>query len=505
MGGADWGPMARTLTEPLRARHDDLRPRIEQIGSVARLVPELDPAARVAAIHPVLHFLRGELWRHAEAEERWLYPEVAHRLRHPMATATMKLDHTILRERIDELETADGRDADSLQATLYGIQSLLLAHLRKEEELYLPQLEDERDPGTVTGIQEAMARYEAGEPEQTAVEDLDVDRKEYPFSGSELERLVFLLRYAVLAPSGHNSQPWRVRPDGDALLVYADRTRALPVVDPDDRELEISCGAFLHHLRLGIRQHEHEGEFALLPDAADPDLLARVRLGRERKPSYEERLLFWAIAKRHTNRRPFLRKTVPAELLRELVSAVEEEGAWLVQLEDDDRRALASLVAAADRAQMLDPAFRRELEAWTHGDRGRTGDGMPELAPRLSRLRSSLSPLAMRTFDLGKGVAAHDEKLIEASPLLVVLGTDEDTARDRLVAGQALSRLLLRATQDGVSASFLDQPLEVPDLRPKVAELAGRAGDPQLVLRLGYGPDTRGTPRRPVREILVSG
>ncbi|HET8651750.1 MAG TPA: hemerythrin domain-containing protein [Gaiellaceae bacterium] len=495
--------MARTLTEPLRARHDDLRPRIDQIGSVARLVPELDPAARVAAVHPVLAFLRGDLWRHAEAEERWLYPEVAHRLRHPMATATMKLDHTILREWVDELAADDGRDADSLQATLYGIQSLLQAHLRKEEELYLPQLENEQDRETVAAIREAMARHEAGEPDQTAVEDLDFERKEYPFSGSEVARLVFLLRYAVLAPSSHNSQPWCIRPDADALLVYADRTRALPVVDPDDRELEISCGAFLHHLRIGIRQHGHEGDFSLLPDSADADLLARVRLGPDRGPSYDERLLFWAIAKRHTNRRPFLPKTVPDELVRELVAAAEAEGAWLVRLEDDDRQALASLVAAADRAQMLDPAFRRELEAWVHGDRERTGDGMPAYDSRKSRLRATLSPLAMRTFDLGKGKAAHDEKLIEASPLLVVLGTAGDTTSERLAAGQALSRLLLRATQEGLAASFLNQPLEVSDLGPKVAELTGRAGVPQLVLRLGYGPEARPTPRRPVRDLVV--
>ena len=234
--------MTRTLTKPLRRRHEDLRPHIERIGAVARLVPELDPASRVAAVHPILEFLRGDLWRHAEAEERWLYPEIAHRLRHPMATATMKLDHTILREGIDALAADDGRDADRLQAALYGIQALLFAHLRKEEELYLPQLETEYDDETVAAIEQAMARYEAGLPELRAVDPLDVDRKEFPFSGSELARLVYLLRYAILAPSSHNSQPWRVRAVGDSLLVYADRTRALP-----PRISRDALAAWLHH------------------------------------------------------------------------------------------------------------------------------------------------------------------------------------------------------------------------------------------------------------------
>jgi hypothetical protein len=58
-------------------------------------------------------------------------------------------------------------------------------------------------------------------------------------------RLRFALNYAVLAPSSHNSQPWRFIVDGDTVMLCADRTRALSVVDPFDRELVISCGAAL--------------------------------------------------------------------------------------------------------------------------------------------------------------------------------------------------------------------------------------------------------------------
>ena len=54
-----------------------------------------------------------------------------------------------------------------------------------------------------------------------------------------------LVEYAALAPSGHNTQPWRFRLRGGGAELLADRTRALPVVDPDDRELVISCGAAL--------------------------------------------------------------------------------------------------------------------------------------------------------------------------------------------------------------------------------------------------------------------
>ena len=72
-----------------------------------------------------------------------------------------------------------------------------------------------------------------------------------------------------------------------------------------------------------------------------------------------------------------------------------------------------------------------------------------------------------------------------------------------LCAGQALARLLLRARAGEVWASYLDQPLEVPELRPKVTEAIGRTGHAQIILRLGYGPNVSPTPRRTVDEVLI--
>lgn len=68
---------------------------------------------------------------------------------------------------------------------------------------------------------------------------------EFPISGTTNQKLGALVRYAVRAPSSHNSQPWLFRVVGDTLELRADRGRRLPVVDPEDRELTISCGAAL--------------------------------------------------------------------------------------------------------------------------------------------------------------------------------------------------------------------------------------------------------------------
>ena len=268
--------MAQKLTEPLRSRHDSLRPRVEQIAEVAGEFPSLRLDERRAAVAEILDFLRGELALHAEAEETWLYPQIARQLSHPLATAGMAFDHKLLREWIEELEGTDVHDASTLQALLYSIHALLDAHFRKEEEVYLPLLEYEDKASTIVAIEAAMGRYERGEVAVAARAEIDLERHEFPSRGHPIEKLAYLLRYAIKAPSSHNSQPWRFRLVDDSVELFADRSRALPVVDPDDRELLMSCGAALFTFRVAIRHHAFEDEVELMPDGGESDLLARI-------------------------------------------------------------------------------------------------------------------------------------------------------------------------------------------------------------------------------------
>lgn len=334
----------------------------------------------------------------------------------------------------------------------------------------------------------------------------DVPDWEFPWSGNESDKLRFLLRYAVLAPSGHNTQPWLFAVEKASIALYADRTRALSVVDPGDRELIMSCGAALFHLRVAIRHFGYEPVVHTFPDAEDQDCLAVVRLGteldRREAPTPEDHRLFKAIKRRHTNRLPFDKRAIPERELMLLKEAARLEAARLhLFTEPAAKQALADLIAEADRIQGADPLFRRELAAWVHPNRSRTHDGIPGYAQGVGDLLSYLGPFVVRTFDRGTGQAARDRDLAEGSPALGVLATDADDAPAHLAAGQALDRVLLTACAYDLDASFLNQPLEVAALRPSVAEIIG-GGHPQIILRMGYGPDARATPRRPVSEVV---
>ncbi|WP_372621181.1 Acg family FMN-binding oxidoreductase [Falsiroseomonas sp.] len=318
-------------------------------------------------------------------------------------------------------------------------------------------------------------------------------------------RLRFLLNYAVLAPSGHNTQPWLFRLRGDDLLeLRADRSRALPVVDPADRALTISCGAALANLRHAAAALGEALEVTVLPDPGDRDLLAAIRgLGPCPAAPASARLLR-AITARRTTRFAFAPDPVPEPLRVEAIAAAEEAGAARLHWFDAParRHALAALVAEGDRIQMADPAFRHELSAWMRSRRGAGRDGLSGAAFGMPDLFTFAAALVVRTFDMGAGQAARDQELAEGSPALAVLATPGDTPRDWIATGEALQRTLLAVTAGGFTASFLNQSIEVASLRPRLAAELGEPGVPQILLRIGRGPRPIAAVRRPVREVL---
>lgn len=329
----------------------------------------------------------------------------------------------------------------------------------------------------------------------------NISGKEFPSDGTPADKLKFLLNYAILAPSGHNTQPWLFKIVDDKIELYADRTRCLPVVDPDDRELTISCGAAIYHIGLAIRHFGYVDRVELVTEEKD-DLLARISIGENKAPTGDDNLLFGAITKRRTNRMKFEGKNIPESLLSRLQAITSENGVWLHIVSEDQKQSLADLIAEGDRIQMSDKSFRHELASWTHSNRSRTKDGMPGYAFGIGDLLSYVGPFMIRTFDIGKGQAAKDRELATGSPVLVVLGTNTDRRYDWLRAGMCLAKILLTGRAENVWCSFLNQPIEVEPLRGRVKTILHENGMPQLIMRMGYGKEVKPTPRRPVEEVL---
>jgi nitroreductase len=304
-----------------------------------------------------------------------------------------------------------------------------------------------------------------------------------------------LLGAGSLAPSGYNTQPWRLRWHDGAVEVHGDPERALPVADPGHRELRVACGAALANVRLAMRAQGRRAHVRLLPDPDDPWFLGTVTAGGPLAATSTEKALADAIPRRRTDRSALDGRGIAPRLREELRRAAQQEHSWAVFVDgSNDRRALQDLVVQAHGAQQADPAFREEWGRWVGGEEDH-GTGLP---PGLVR-REPRPDGRWRLRDFGAVADADGDRPAATAddPALLVLATTLDQPLAHLHAGQALQHLLLLATVRGLAASFVAPPLEVAATRAELRVLLGGALWPQVLLRLGIRH--RAVPRPPRR------
>ncbi len=331
----------------------------------------------------------------------------------------------------------------------------------------------------------------------------DIDPSHFPEQASPSEKLKFLVNYAILAPSSHNTQPWQFEIESDEIRLVADRRRSLPVVDPNDRELIISCGAALFFLEIAARAFGYRTTIRRLPDPNNRDLLAAVHFTQRDKNPVAKSELFHAITRRRTNRGVFACKELTKDVKSAIAEAASVNGVNTTWIDGKaDRNLLAALIMEADREQFQDHRFRAELADWIHPSRSSAYDGIPAKSIGFETPSNFVAPLLIRTFDLGGGKAARDEELVRETAGILVLSTGFDQPLDWLRTGEALGALLLTAEALGVNASYLNQPCEIEEFRFRLAELSSAQGNPQLVIRLGYGLPVSPTARRPVDQVV---
>jgi len=325
-----------------------------------------------------------------------------------------------------------------------------------------------------------------------------------PLTGAEIA--AYVVSAAVWAPSVHNTQPWWFATEGAGIALYADAGRQLNVADPGGREMMMSCGAALFTAKLALRSLGYVVESQVLPDPAEPLLVARLRWRRQAAPAAFELRLFRQVTRRRTHRGGFEPVPVPEELLAVLRQGAARDGAAIrVASDEGSRAALAAVVEMAERVQRSDNAYLRELAAWAPPPGRLTLDGVsPSSYPAHAERTSPDFP--GRDFARGHGwglPASSPAGATRYAGIACLLTTRTDTPADWVNAGHALQRVLLTAASYGAAAALHSQPVEVGWLREIIRVQLGDGSYPQLVFRLGNVIQSAISVRRPLSSVLV--
>ena len=315
-----------------------------------------------------------------------------------------------------------------------------------------------------------------------------------------------VVRVASRAPSLHNTQPWAWRLAHGRLELRADRERQLQVADPDGHSLRVSCGAALALAQVAFTGNGWLVHVERLPDADDPDLLASFSDPRPHPPTAADRDQLGAAARRYSERRPFQRQPVSADLVEELRAAAEGRGVHAqFPTREEEKLNLAVAVSWADRVERKDPAYLDEMRRWQQDADVHT-EGVPATAiPHVTTGHPRHTDIPLRDFELGVSGQQQIDADVDERPLIAVLSTESDTPGEQLAAGEAMLRLMLRAEAIGLASCPLSQAVDLVAFRARVQTLMGWAAYPQMMLRIGYPPSeppAGRSPRRPVADQL---
>ncbi len=314
--------------------------------------------------------------------------------------------------------------------------------------------------------------------------------------------LADIVRYATLAPNGHNTQPWRFRFGNGRVDILPDLSRRTPVVDPDDHHLFVSLGGAAENLALAGAARGRPGEIAF-----DPNGPGGLIYSHGEGPPVGS-ALFDAIPLRQSTRADYDGRPVSASDLSALAAAARTPGVDVVLITDRPQIArLRDLVIQGNTAQLADAAFVRELKSWIRFNPNqalKTGDGLFSVASGNPPLPTWLgSAMFDATFKPKAENDRYASQLDTSAGVAVFVGEREDKDHWARV-GRSSQRFALQTTALGLKCSYINQPVEVAALRPELASLVGVAGRrPDLVMRFGHGPTLPYSARRPASLVAA--
>ncbi|WP_051180041.1 Acg family FMN-binding oxidoreductase [Nocardia concava] len=308
------------------------------------------------------------------------------------------------------------------------------------------------------------------------------------------------VRLAGRAPSLHNSQPWRWVFDGTALHLFSVRSRMLPATDHSGRQMLLSCGIALGHLRAALAAVGWRIRVVYFPNPTRHDQLATVEFEPARIVTDADVDRAAAIEVRYTDRLPFAAPADWREFEPVLPVVVDSFDAVITVLPRDARAELARASRLTAAVRRYDSGYQAELHWWT--GHSLAAEGIPPGA--------RVSTEERRRVDVARVLPTVDNEPrrteIEEDESVVLVVSSGESSADLLRCGEALSTILLECTVAGYATCPLTHVTELPQSRAIIRALTGRTEQPQVLIRVGTVPAsdrlTARTPRLPLAQIL---
>lgn len=345
------------------------------------------------------------------------------------------------------------------------------------------------------------------------------------------EKLLFLCQLGHLAPSSHNSQPWRffIDANNSVIEIYLDRTFVLPISDIVGRQAIISLGCAMEHMVIGASYLNAIPKIQILPvknnlvlpftNHDDPKRqythIARFYYTTKSNPLPLENL-YKSIFSRKVTRAEFNpQKPLPPSIIRQLESATDGKKTKLHCITDRIRRlSIAEFQGQADGFVINSPRFSKELGAWllpndTDSPLGMPGAGFGLNDGEAIRIHEGLTGQSQLQPEDNLKFALAGKIAIEKSPFIGCITVPKDEVSYWFEAGRSFERIFLTLESLGISVAIHAGIVEVPLVNRIFGAALGTFRKPTVLFRAGVVKDVKDknrphSPRLSIQDILFT-
>lgn len=312
------------------------------------------------------------------------------------------------------------------------------------------------------------------------------------------EKLRHLIGFAVLAPSSHNSQPWKFVLDGNKIKVFADFSRALAVSDKDNRQLYISIGCAIENLITATEYYGLRFKINYFPND-NKELVAEIEfenLGDQDHSSQKEEHKIHHINKRSVNRNKYERENIDENFINEIKRYSNNDILVSIITDKDKIDEISEIMRKAIRTALADKEFRKELSQYVKHNKTKEYYGMPGFGFGMPLPISLIFPKAVKHIDVSRVNSKQDSDLIKNhTPAICIIGTKGNNELLWVKAGEVYEKIALDAQKSGIKTAVMAAATQIGDFHKDLQKVLENDFRPQVFFRMGYSDKT--TPHSP--------
>ncbi|OGV95666.1 hypothetical protein A2W24_05350 [Microgenomates group bacterium RBG_16_45_19] len=331
----------------------------------------------------------------------------------------------------------------------------------------------------------------------------DINPKQFPQKNLK-EQLKFICAYGHLAPSSHNTQPWKFKITENTIEVHADLNRRLKIADPTNKELYISVACTIPNLELAGKYFGLIPHITLLPNPSIPNHVATIKFKQIDQPLAKDEL-FEYIIKRLTNRSKFKKgKPLPIAYQTELTNKIKDYPIQLKIFQSaGELKTMAQLTKEGMFAALSNPAFRTELSHWVRHSWTDKGDGLPANTLGIPDAASIMIVPMVRSPFMASESSKTEFKLILSSSAIGVLFAPQNSLKYWIQTGILYETLALITCKHNLAIEPLSAAIEMDTQKKQLKQIAKTIAEPMMFFRIGFaGKKFPHAPRRPLAQVI---